>query len=492
MISKVKRVKCVGKFYDFSCQANELDWHKNTFLFAPNAYGKSTLVNVFRSLQRNDPKIIRARKTVNKPTPPEAVIVVDGANHIFKSAKWDKPCETIQIFDTHYIHANILTHEIEHEHRKNIHKIIIGAQGVILAQELADLKNQEKERRKKFGELQTRFQSVGFALALDAFLDIPASEETQVGGRIQKLEQDIKSKGSESRVRALSLPHALSSPTFEFSGLKTIASQRVAAVHEEAEKRVLAHISRNLGDDAQAKDFIRRGLDLLQADCPFCGQDLANAADLLAAYRQYFDNTFRAQQQRLVQHAGVFSKWNLDNELTMLVSGHHANTTAVKQWEAFVGAAAFSDIPAAVDDCRTRLAELKTKAQAQLERKEKDPHLDIDLSSLDTLASKIAGLKSIILGYNEAASAFNAKARDFIANLPKTDLSSIQLELTKEQKVQKRFTPEWKQWAADYRTAKKEAVDLLSQKIAKEKELEDYTNTIFDTYQDRINELLLY
>lgn len=58
MIAKVKRLRNVGKFYDYSGQANALDWHKNTFVFAPNAYGKSTLVSVLRSLRENGPKLI--------------------------------------------------------------------------------------------------------------------------------------------------------------------------------------------------------------------------------------------------------------------------------------------------------------------------------------------------------------------------------------------------------------------------------------------------
>jgi len=41
--------------------ANDLDWHKNTFVFAPNAYGKTTFVNVLRSLRDNDPKLIRLK-----------------------------------------------------------------------------------------------------------------------------------------------------------------------------------------------------------------------------------------------------------------------------------------------------------------------------------------------------------------------------------------------------------------------------------------------
>ena len=150
MISKVKLLKNIGKFYDFAAKGDGVDWHKNTFLFGPNAYGKTTLVNVLRSLRDNDPKLIRARKTLNVAAAPEAVIIVDGVNYVFNGTKWERYHPAIQIFDMSFIHANILAHEIEHEHRKNIHRIIIGAQGVKLAQELAALKDREKARRKQF------------------------------------------------------------------------------------------------------------------------------------------------------------------------------------------------------------------------------------------------------------------------------------------------------------------------------------------------------
>lgn len=491
MITKVKRVKNIGKFYDFSCQANELDWHKNTFLFAPNAYGKSTLVNVFRSLRDNEPKHIRARKTLNAVAVPEAVIIVDGVNHVFNGTKWDKSYPAIQIFDAPFIHTNILTHEIEHEHRKNIHKIIIGAQGVKLAQELAGLKDREKARRKQFEDLGATFRAADFTHTLDAFLAIPAAEETAVAGRIQKLEQDIKSKESEAQVRALGSSLALSAPAFDLVGLKTIVMQKVAAVHEDAEKRVLAHIARNFKDNAHAKDFIRQGLDLVQADCPFCGQNLKNAADLLAAYRQYFDDAFRTYQQKLVQQTGIFDKWNLDNELTALVSTHNANTATVKQWEPFIGATVLSDASTLVDGFRSKLAELKTKVQSELEKKQKDPNADVDLLALDGLAAELAVLKTAIETYNGAVAVSTAKAKEYVANLPKLDVDSIKRALAKEREIEKRFKPEWKKWATDYESAKKDAEDLLNQKNDKQKELEDYTKAIFDTHQKRINELLL-
>ncbi|MBU0657139.1 MAG: hypothetical protein KJ914_18605 [Gammaproteobacteria bacterium] len=106
MINKIKRLKTIGKFYDFSGQANALDWHRNTFVFVTNAYGKSTLVNVLCSLRDNDSKMICARKTLGAVAVPEAVIVIDGTNHVFNGTRWDRQFSSIQIFDAPFIHGH--------------------------------------------------------------------------------------------------------------------------------------------------------------------------------------------------------------------------------------------------------------------------------------------------------------------------------------------------------------------------------------------------
>lgn len=491
MITKVKRIKNVGKFYDYSAKGDGLDWQKNTFLFAPNAYGKSTLVNVLRSLCDNDPKVIRSRKTLGKDAAPEAVIILDGASHVFNGTRWEKPFPSIKIFDAPFIHANILAHEIEHEHRKNIHKIIIGAKGIILAEELAKLKNREKDRRQQLDTLERQFGAARFTHhPLDIFLTIPTAEETAVAVRIKKLEHDIKSKESETQVRGLGFPRALSAIVFDLSSAKTLAAQKLAAVHEAAEKRVLAHIDRNFKNKAQAKEFIRQGLDLVQADCPFCGQDLKNVADLLNAYQEFFDDAFKTYQENLALQALALAKWNLDNDLTILVSVHNANIATLKQWEPYIGSEALPDISDTVEVYRSKLTELKAKVQSELEKKQKDPNAEVNLSQFDTLAPELAALKTAVETYNAAISAFTEKAKQYVANLPKSDVAAIRAILAKEEEIKKRFLPEWKKWATDYPTAKKEADNLLSQKNAKQKELEDYTKTIFDTYQTRINQLL--
>ena len=492
MITKIRHLKNIGKFYNYSAKGDGLDWHKNTFVIAPNAYGKSTLVDVFRSVRDNDPKVIQARRTLGSVALPEAVIIIDGENHVFNGTKWDKMYPAMRIFDVPFIHTNILSHEIEHEHRKNIHRIIIGAQGIKFAEELAVLKTEEKKKRQQSDKLGTQFNAAGFVHhTLDAFLAISASEEAAVVGRIQKLEQDVKSKESETQVRILGYPSAVSAPAFDLSVAKTLADQKLVAAHEAAETRVFAHIDKNFNQKGQAREFIRQGLDLVKADCPFCGQDLRDAADLLRAYREFFDDAFRSYQKNLKENAEALANWNLENDLTRLVSSHNANTATLKQWEPFIGAEILPDASAFVETARAKLTGLKAKVQTELQKKQKDPNAAADLSQFEALSAELASLKADIVSYNAAVMALTKKAKDYVEDLPKSDVKSIRFALVKEREIEKRFKPEWNKWAPNYPAAKKAASDLLSKKDVKQKELEVYTKTIFDTYQRRINQLLV-
>lgn len=491
MITKAKRLKKIGKFYDFSCSANDLDWHKNTFVFAPNAYGKSTLVNVLRSLRENDPKLIRARKTLGAVAAPEAVLVVDGANHVFNDTRWDKPFPAIQIFDAPFIHANILAHEIGHEHKKNIHKIIIGVAGIKLAEELASLKTREKATSQEVTTLVGQFNRGGFTLSMDAFLAIAPAEEAAVVCRIQKLEQEIKSKESEAVVQALEFPRQVAPPSHDLTTAKTLAGEKLVAAHEAAEKKVLDHIDLNFKDKTQARQFILQGMEQIQADCPLCGQDLKNATDLLKAYREFFDEASRTYQQSIAGQISSLTKWNLDNDLTALASTHNANLATVHQWEPYLGSLTLTDLAETVDKCRANCAALKDAVRAELEKKQRDPNADADLSRFDSFAEELATLKEAAERYNAEVTQTAEKAKRYLADLPRSDVAAIRAALAKQQEIKKRFAPEWKKWATDYPNAKKESDNLQAQKDSKQKELEDYGKTIFDTYQKRINELLV-
>lgn len=492
MISKIKILKNIGKFYDFAGKGDGLDWHVNTFLFAPNAYGKSTLVNVLRSLRESNSNLLRARKTLGSTAPQKVILTINSENYIFNGSNWEKGCKTIQIFDTPFIHSNILSHEIEHAHRKNIHRIIIGEQGIKIAEELVVLKTSEKNKRQEFDNLSKQFNKASFAhYTIDTFLDISATEENAVVLRIQELELDIKSKASENTVRGLSLPIVLNAPTFDLSEIKALASNRLAAVHEAAEKSVLEHIAQNIKDKDHAKEFIRQGLDLIQLNCPFCGQNLQNVAQIIQAYKEFFDDSFRKYQSDLKIKSEIFVNWNLENTLTQIISFHHANNGITKQWEPYIGMDCLLDDIAFIYASRDRLKILKNNIQSELENKKKNLDANIDITLFDDMSAELISLKESIAAYNKSVFTFTEKTKTYLTNLPKSDIDTLRKELIKEREIEKCFKPEWREWASKYKAAQRDTRDLKKKKDAKQKELEDYTKTIFSNYQKRINELLL-
>lgn len=143
-----------------------------------------------------------------------------------------------------------------------------------------------------------------------------------------------------------------------------------------------------------------------------------------------------------------------------------------------------------VETARTKLTAYKAKVLAELEKK-KDPNADIDLSPFDMMAAELESLKTSVESYNKAVADFTAKAKEYIDKLPKSGVDALRFALAKEREIEKRFKPEWKNWAINYQAAKNDANDLLVKKATKQKELEIYTKTIFVTYQKRINELLV-
>jgi wobble nucleotide-excising tRNase len=149
------------------------------------------------------------------------------------------------------------------------------------------------------------------------------------------------------------------------------------------------------------------------------------------------------------------------------------------------------DASAFVETARAKLTGLKANVQTELQKKQKDPNADANLLQFDALSAELASLKADIVSYNAAVTAFTKKAKDYVANLPKSDVNSIRIALAKEREIEKLFKREWKKWTTDYPTAKKDAFELLAKKNIKQKELEVYTKTIFDTYQKRINQLLV-
>lgn len=136
MLQRVISIRNVGRFKN--CAASgDVTFRRYTLVFAENARGKTTLCDILRSLARNAPDIVVGRTTLGSTEPPDIQLLTPGGTLRFRNGTWSSGYPNIHVFDGTYVRENIFAGDVvDTEHRRNLYRVIIGAQGVALAASL--------------------------------------------------------------------------------------------------------------------------------------------------------------------------------------------------------------------------------------------------------------------------------------------------------------------------------------------------------------------
>ena len=174
-IAKIAHIRGVGRFRNYSSQG-DVSFRKFTLIFGENGRGKTTLCAIFRSLQMRHASFIHGRRTLGSSQNPQVAIALTSGQAIFQNGAWSPASLEInlRIFDAHYVAENIYSGDaISSDQRRNLCRVILGAQGVTLA-------NRYDEIDKEIGELNATIRTArgiiashAGSLALDKFLALP-------------------------------------------------------------------------------------------------------------------------------------------------------------------------------------------------------------------------------------------------------------------------------------------------------------------------------
>src|SRR5205823_5173284 len=146
MIQRIISIKNVGRFKNCTA-AGDVTFRRYTLIFAENARGKTTLCAILRSLLTNTPAFVIGRATLGAIEPPEIQLLTGNGTISFRNAAWSAALSDIAVFDGTYISENVFAGDIVHaDHRRNLYRVIIGAQGVALAGRVNDLDEQVRNK----------------------------------------------------------------------------------------------------------------------------------------------------------------------------------------------------------------------------------------------------------------------------------------------------------------------------------------------------------
>ena len=487
MLRKIISVRNIGRFRNSAVQGNpELPRH--TLIHGANGSGKSTLCAILRSLKTGDSAHIVGRRTLGVEGLPTVELLASHRHTRFDGRAWSAPCPEVAIFDGVFIAENVYSGEVvEIDHRRNLHRIIIGEQGVRLAEEDTRLAKQSRDKTNEITAARKAIQPYisHASMNLEAFLALPP--DADIDARIAEQQgavsaarqaQKINDRPPLSEIAVPSLPD-------KFAAL---LARTIDDIARDAETRLAKHLAEH-GMETDGGNWIAQGLEQTDRDtCPFCGQNIRNLP-LIAAYRAVFSERYKALREHIAAMRNQISDLFGDGAIGHLNTRVEQNKNAVEFWNQFCTfdpafLSFLNDIPETVRALRDAvLALLEYKERAPLESVQLDDAFYTSNAAYEATQSKVQQIAKEIRTVNALIA---AKKEETHA----ADVQAVEAELAYLKAIKVRHTSAVAELCADYArlTGEKESIDQRKQKIRAQ--LDEQTDKVLRPYEKRINQYL--
>lgn len=474
MLSRFTEIKNIGRFCD--AHPGGRSFAEKTVIFGNNGNGKSTITAILRSLSENDPGLIKERKTFGETSAQIVKMVfTDGVTNTdvsFQGGNWNIGINDIRIFDSKFIAENVFDGErLVDEHRANLHRVVVGEQGKILAEKISILgdKIRAKDSERKRKEQEYALWVFSTKPTLDEFIAL--IEDKEIDEKIKKLESELEFANLSSK------PDLPDIGDVNFGELRKSLDKNLGTAHSKAKDSIEEHIKKHWKDKGGRREFIGEGLSLMDHDCPFCGQGLDGVRNLIDSYVSFFDQEYKNWETTLRERVRMFKAWNLPVRIATLESN-------VSGWSKYMK-----------DECGPLLALIKKNKDSVLASKASfDAQCDnkisnfghkVDYTSLDSLAAAIAELATQVRELNTKIDAYKIR-------MGAKDVKEITKQLSDARMTRARFTPPWPAFCKEYEDIKSERNRLDKDREAVMQQLNTYSQGVFTSHQGRINWVLEY
>jgi wobble nucleotide-excising tRNase len=490
MIEKIVKIKNIGRFQDYAVKG-DVSFRKLTLVYAENGRGKTTFCAILRSLQGGQPEFIAERKTLGATSSEHVHIRLNNIDYQFTNNQWTATHSDILIFDPVFVNDNVYSGDyVDHEHKKNLYRVIVGTKGVQLARQIEDLDGQIRDAN---ADLRTKKEAISRYLppgtTLDNYLEWQPVDDidAQIQQKTEELNnrQRAAARAGEIQTRALFAKVQLPSLPSEFS---IILAKQLTDIMGDAEAKVRQQIAQHqMGH--QGESWLSQGLDYIKDyRCPFCGQGV-QANELIAAYRSHFSAAYRDLKQEVTQLAQRINSAIGDASLGSAQQTIAGNTALVEFWRQFTAV----DLPViSFEEIRQKYAMLREKCLELAKIKQDSPSDGVTPDANFTAAlAAVDSLREVVTSYNAAVDAANDRANEQKAVVRLGgDITALRNELAQLEACKKRFEPN-AAWACKaYQDALTAKADLEQRKAAARQQLDQHCQDLLPRYEQSINEYL--
>lgn len=483
MLQRIISIRNVGRFRN--CAAiGDVTFRRYTLMFGENARGKTTLCAILRSLFTNTPALILGRATLGSADAPDVQLLMASGNILFRNGAWNAAYPDIAVFDATYISENVYAGDaVDTEHRRNLYRVIIGAQGVALAARLNELDEQIKVKNNEIRDNRAPMQRyMAPNMMPEAF--IAFAEDPDIDAKIAAKEQELQAVRQSAQVQQKSGLTALPVPVFPaaFAQLLAKTFENVAA---DAEQRVNEHVARH-HMEGRGETWLNEGLQYVADDaCPFCDQDISQVA-LIENFRSFFGREYHALRDEVSAlktqvEAAIGGRVLGGIEQTIL-----QNANSAESWQQYCDltspvlpeAGAVGEVTGALRDAAQAL--LDVKAGTPLEAVAPDERFTQALAAFEALRTSFGAYNVDVATANAVIEARKRQAQ--AANVRDVETALARLKAQKA-----RHTDEARELCATEMRLQGEKGALETEKATARQQLDAHTQAVITQYGQRIN-----
>jgi wobble nucleotide-excising tRNase len=484
MLKKIISIQNVGRFQN-SAAGGDTQFKKYTFIHGANGHGKTTICTIFRSLVSGKGDYVVGRAMLGAAQPPGIELLMDAnANLRFDGKNWSSTYPHLAIFDSLFVCENVHAGDIvDTDQKRGLYRVIVGEAGLALAQQETQLATESRAKTSEIGSAEKAIKShLPSGMKLETFIDLPEIED--LDEQIAAQESRLKTVSEAATIKTRAALAELKLPSVP-ANLAAILAATLDSIAEDAEQNVSAHLNAH-GMQRSGRAWVTEGLDHVDKDCPFCGQDIQDAP-LIGAYRAVFSEEYKRLKSSISA---------LQSQIDQLFGEVAADRLSVSAEQHRNGVAYWAqhaplDLPDYPITASAEMRAVHASLSALVEIKARAPIDSIELNA-DSAAAitryeeeqrKTAAFNAAVVVANRLIDAKKIEAGD-------GNTSPIKDEIDRLKAAKVRHGAGVAQLCTERAEALQKKAEIETQKGAVRAQLDSHTASVVRPYQDRINELL--
>jgi wobble nucleotide-excising tRNase len=502
MIRRINKLKNVGCFAELKSQGGtQGDFAKLNVIYAPNAAGKTTLCDVFRSLGTGDPAYVVGRKRLGSTTAIEIEMLLDGMpptpKAIFQNGAWAlEPAGTgspsVMVYDDRFVADNVLIGQfVAVEQRRNLYGLALGSQGRLLKDRVdraeQDLSNATSALNSARSALMP-LMPAGWTPDTFRPLQKDDSIDQKIKATSDELEAAKRAKQNADSIRQRKALGITAPPAIP-DGLSEALNASLDEATLQAEVQVREHLQRhshNLGLDWAGQGHKGQS----GTTCPYCGQEM-EGLQILTAYRAFFSGVLQEQQatlRRISEATEAAFGSVARQQLEQLLVAH----TTERDWWRDAGGAPF-ELPAcpSLERIRAGMEAVHQAVRDAIQRKQALPGTKVQLNDAEQESlAKWTEISSSLSNYMAALAPISAAIAERQRAAGTVDIAALEKRLEQLLILKKRHEPQVVAAFDAFDAAAANKSRKEKEKAAANQALREQSEEILKEYGGRINDLL--